>query len=67
MVQEESTRGVVNLSKDVANFLPPPFFLTDTTTQNSWKKKKKQMKTATNEEVLNTKQIKKVEAGATGL
>lgn len=67
MVQEESTRGAVNLNKDVANFLPPPFFFNRYNNTEQLEKKKKQMKTATNEEVLNTKQIKKVEAGATGL
>lgn len=66
MVQEESTRVAVNLNKDVANFLPPLFFNRYNNTEQL-EKKKKQMKTATNEEVLNTKQIKKVEAGATGL
>lgn len=40
MVQEESTRGVVNLSKDVANFLPPLFFNRYNNTEQLEKKKR---------------------------
>lgn len=41
MVQEESTRGVVNLSKDVANFIsPPPFFNRYNNTEQLEKKKR---------------------------